>query len=109
MQNGNYGYKRTKVVLLSCIAVLFTMIFTSATTASAALFPPLLGQNAQPAPGQVKKLELNGTALLYNVTGRAGTYNESIAYFDKALAINPNDVYAPTSKGLAVGGLGKDN
>ena len=45
-----------------------------------------------------------GTALL-----NSGKYNESIAYFDKALTINPNDVMALNSKGLALYRLGEYN
>ncbi|MGB6593185.1 MAG: tetratricopeptide repeat protein, partial [Candidatus Nitrosopolaris sp.] len=38
-----------------------------------------------------------------------GKYNQSIAYFDKALTINPNDVMALNSKGLALYRLGEYN
>ncbi len=38
-----------------------------------------------------------------------GKSNESIAYFDKALTINPNDVMALNSKGLALYRLGEYN
>ena len=45
-----------------------------------------------------------GAALL-----NSGKYNESIAYFDKALTINPNDVTVLANKGIALLGLGKSN
>ena len=35
-----------------------------------------------------------------------GKYNESIVYFDKALAIDPKNVLALNEKGNAFGGLG---
>ncbi|MGB6533116.1 MAG: tetratricopeptide repeat protein [Candidatus Nitrosopolaris sp.] len=44
-------------------------------------------------------------AALFNL----GKYNESIAYFDKALAINPEDFHALYSKGAALLALGKYN
>jgi len=110
MQNDIYAYDRRKLAVILCVIGIFTVIFLSTTiVATAIVFPPLLPQNTQQAPDQVKTLEFKGAALLYNTKGRLGTYNESITYFDKALAINPNDVYALTSKGLAVGGLGKNN
>ena len=36
-----------------------------------------------------------------------GRYNESIPFFDKALAINPNSVNALAGKGVDLGALGK--
>ena len=37
---------------------------------------------------------------------KIGNYNESIVYFDKALAIDPKNVLALNEKGNAYGGLG---
>jgi hypothetical protein len=52
-------------------------------------------------------LTTKGIALLNS--GKINEVNESIAYFDRALAINPNDANALTQKGLAVGRLGEYN
>ena len=54
--------------------------------------------------GQDGPLKEKGNALL-----NSGKYNQSIAYFDKALTINPNDVMALNSKGLALYRLGEYN
>jgi heparosan-N-sulfate-glucuronate 5-epimerase len=40
---------------------------------------------------------------------KLGKYNESIVFFDKALAINPNNTAALNNKGLALAKLGKYN
>src|SRR5215469_1943952 len=45
-----------------------------------------------------------GIALL-----NSGKYNQSLAYFDKALAINPKDFFALYNKGSALLNLGKYN
>jgi tetratricopeptide (TPR) repeat protein len=42
-----------------------------------------------------------------NALYRLGKYNEAITYYDKALAINPNDVNALDYKGAALTKLGK--
>jgi tetratricopeptide (TPR) repeat protein len=36
-----------------------------------------------------------------------GNYQEAITYYDKALAIDPNNVYALNAKGVALGNLNK--
>jgi tetratricopeptide (TPR) repeat protein len=53
----------------------------------------------------------NVSALNYNGSSLAklGKYNESIVFFDKALAINPNNTAALNNKGLALAKLGKYN
>src|SRR6266849_2857872 len=48
------------------------------------------------------KLNSQGLALL-----KLGRYNESIAYFDKALVIYPNALYVLDAKGAALLDLGK--
>jgi tetratricopeptide (TPR) repeat protein len=53
---------------------------------------------------EIGPLKDKGTALL-----NLGKSNESIAYFDKALAINPNNVNTLTQKGLALIFLNKPN
>ena len=53
---------------------------------------------------EIGPLKDKGTALL-----NSGKYNESIAYFDKALSINPKDVTVLTNKGIALLSLGKSN
>ena len=53
---------------------------------------------------EIGPLKDKGTSLL-----DSGKYNESIAYFDQALTINPNDVTVLTNKGIALLGLGKSN
>jgi hypothetical protein len=50
------------------------------------------------------ELNNNGSAL-----AKLGKYNESIVFFDKALAINPNNTAALNNKGLALAKLGKYN
>ena len=47
---------------------------------------------------------LNNKGLSLNSLGK---FNESITYFDKVLAINPNNTIALTQKANAFGGLGK--
>ena len=53
---------------------------------------------------EIGPLKDKGIALL-----DLGKCNESIAYFDKALTINPNDVNTLTQKGLALIFLNKPN
>ena len=53
---------------------------------------------------EIGPLKDKGIALL-----NLGKSNESIAYFDKALTINPNDVNTLTQKGLALGRLREYN
>jgi hypothetical protein len=52
----------------------------------------------------ISTLNDNGSAL-----AKLGKYNESIVFFDKALAINPNNTAALNNKGLALAKLGKYN
>ena len=47
---------------------------------------------------------LNNKGLSLNSIGK---FNESITYFDKVLAIDPNNTIALTQKANAFGGLGK--
>jgi tetratricopeptide (TPR) repeat protein len=102
MQNRIYGYDRTKLVILSCVTIMFVIIFSSTTMAA---IPVTAQNNTNNAKfDQTKPLNDKGTALV-----GSGKYNESITYFDKALAINPNDVGALTGKGLALLLAGKYN
>ncbi len=50
----------------------------------------------------VSSLTGKGDALYYQEK-----YDQAIQYYDKALAIDPNDTYALSSKGYALDGLGK--
>ena len=50
----------------------------------------------------ISALNNNGSAL-----AKLGKYNESIVFFDKALAINPNYVYALNNKNSALEELSK--
>jgi hypothetical protein len=52
----------------------------------------------------ISALNNNGSAL-----AKLGKYNESIVFFDKALAINPNNTAALNNKGLSLAKLGKYN
>jgi heparosan-N-sulfate-glucuronate 5-epimerase len=52
----------------------------------------------------ISALNNNGSSL-----AKLGKYNESIVFFDKALAINPNNTAALNNKGLALAKLGKYN
>src|SRR5438128_2320510 len=96
MQNDNYGSKRN-LVALSCITFIILIIFSSTTMAATAT-------NNNSTLDQVKALKDKGEALY-----ASGKYNESITYFDKALAINSNDIGLLTGKGLALLFAGKKN
>jgi tetratricopeptide (TPR) repeat protein len=50
------------------------------------------------------ELELKGLVLHF-----LGKNNEAISFFDKALAINPNDAEVLNNKGIALHFLGKNN
>jgi heparosan-N-sulfate-glucuronate 5-epimerase len=52
----------------------------------------------------ISALNNNGSSL-----AKLGKYNQSIVFFDKALAINPNNTAALNNKGLALAKLGKYN
>jgi tetratricopeptide (TPR) repeat protein len=52
----------------------------------------------------IRELDLKGLVLHF-----LGKNNEAISFFDKALAINPNDVDVLTNKGIALHFLGKNN
>jgi tetratricopeptide (TPR) repeat protein len=55
----------------------------------------------------------SSSILILNKKGldlmNSASYNQAITYFDKALAINPNDTDALNNKGLALAQLGKYN
>jgi tetratricopeptide (TPR) repeat protein len=78
-------------------------ILTSSSTTMVAT-PSTAQNNTNNTLDQIKTLDRTGVVLF-----GSGKYNESITYFDKALAINPKDVYALTSKGTALVYSGKQN
>jgi tetratricopeptide (TPR) repeat protein len=75
-------------VYYSIIAIALGVPSSSTTTAAATTNTTL---------NQIILLNNKGTSL-YNL----GRFNESIVYFDKALAIDPNNVAALDNKGLAL-------
>jgi tetratricopeptide (TPR) repeat protein len=78
-------------------------IISNLTTPTNATSTPTTPTNAT-ALSEATKLNRQGTVLL-----SAGKYNESLAYLDKALALNPNFVYALIGKGIDLVKLGKYN
>ena len=95
--------------LLSFVIVLgvsslycFSFIILPASGVSSS--PALLSStaaNANATQDEVAVLNSKGVSL-----NALGKYNESIVYFDKALAIDPKNVLALNEKGNAFGGLG---
>jgi tetratricopeptide (TPR) repeat protein/TM2 domain-containing membrane protein YozV len=82
-------------------------IYSSNSTKRIAIF----GGNGYNKYEQVFIYIYDNSVTAFNDKGVAlaklGKYNESILFFDKALAINPNDVYALNNKNSALVSLGK--
>ena len=94
------------VLLLTIVALGYWTIVMSLMIVSS-LVPGYPSQLAQQQPTAVNDFFTpydKAVALLYS-----GKPNESIAYFDKALSINPNDVTSLTQKGIALIFLNKPN
>ena len=84
-------------------------IYNSNNTKRIAIF----GGNGDNKYDQVSIYLYDNSATMLNNKGLAlaklGKYNESIVFFNKALAINPNDFTALNNKGLALAKLGMYN
>jgi len=110
-----------KIVILTCSIILFSVTFCSFIDTGVMAMTTTTNSNAtvksstnttvttQPNKGLGPKPDFltpynKGLALL-----NLGKYNESIGYFDKALAINPKYVGSLDSKGAALFNLGKYN
>jgi tetratricopeptide (TPR) repeat protein len=102
-----------KIVTLVCTVLLFAVIihcYSPATSVMGAI-PNTSSATAQPSNTGAPKPSNDfltsyhkGVALL-----NTGKYNESIPYFDKALAIDPKNFYALYDKGEALLNTGKYN
>jgi tetratricopeptide (TPR) repeat protein len=84
-------------------------IYNSNSTKRIAIF----GGNMHNKYDQVAVYLYDNSVTMLNNKGLAlaklGMYNQSIVFFDKALAINPNDFSALNNKGLALAKLGMYN
>ena len=102
MKNGNHkDLKRS--ILLSLFALGLVISPHCPYTSIAAIALGASSSSTTTAPttnttlNQITLLNNKGTSL-YNL----GKFNESIAYFDKALSIDPNNVTTLDNKGLAL-------
>ena len=91
--------------LLSAILVIYFLSSALIPVLGAATDTTILAQNETKSPlSATTHLNSEGFALL-----KSGKYNESLAYFDKALALNPNSFNAMFGKARAILYLGKYN
>jgi tetratricopeptide (TPR) repeat protein len=106
MKNGNHKDLQQSIVVLSLFAsglVISAHCSYPSITAIALGVPSSTSSSSSTAPttnttqSQITLLNNKGMSL-YNL----GRFNESIAYFDKALAIDPNNVTTLDNKGLAL-------
>jgi tetratricopeptide (TPR) repeat protein len=104
MKNGNHKDLQQSIVVLSLFAsglVISVHCSYPSITAIALGVPSSTSTSTAPTTNttqsQITLLNNKGMSL-YNL----GRFNESIAYFDKALAIDPNNVTTLDNKGLAL-------
>ena len=91
--------------LLSAILVIYFLSSALIPVLGAATDTTILAQNETKSPlSATTHLNSEGFALL-----KSGKYNESLAYFDKALAINPNSFNALDNKATVLLRVGKYN
>jgi tetratricopeptide (TPR) repeat protein len=99
LKNRNYNHNLLRSTLLSLFAlwVIVSVLSSYPSVAITALGASLSSRTADGGLDQATILNNKGMSL-YN----SGKFNESIAYFDKALAINPKNITALDNKGLAL-------
>src|SRR5215469_995721 len=105
-------YSVSLFLVIFCTSTMTGVMATATNTNSNTITRVPLGKGVGTKPSNdflmlnksVDTLDNKGAAL-FNL----GKYNESIAYFDKALAINPNDIISLINKGAALNKLGKYN
>src|SRR5690349_14674666 len=108
------GFPLTSAVLLIILSI-FTMVAFSSIFNNyhhmALAFkptPPSATTSSQLQSNQPNVPLSNTSALIVDkgiVFGKLGNYTRAIQYFDKALAIDPNDKVALAGKGLALDGM----
>ena len=118
---GDKNSSIVKIVILTYSIMLFSVAFCTFIVTGVMAMTTTTNSNAiakssmnttvttQPSKGLGPKPDFltpynKGVALL-----NLGKYNESIAYFDKALAINPKNVVSLYNKGAVLNKLGKYN
>lgn len=95
-----------KIHLSLFIFVMGTILYYSITMLAAVGISPIQLSTATTTSNTTSDevTFLNNKGMSLNSLGK---FNESITYFDKALAIDPKNIIALTQKANAFGGLGK--
>ena len=95
----NHNMFSIRILTLLCLVLLFSVTLCHSTVTNTSSYAMVRTSTDTTSIMPITKGELTnkGIALL-----NLGKYNESIPYFDKALAIDPNEVNALTQKGVAL-------